>query len=106
MQITVYGDTLCAQVTATAMAQTGHRVTWCVVEPASRDQLAHGRPLFREQGLDRLFDDQLESGRLALASGRICRRQYRMRCFWPLTPVSMGWQSNWSGASYPQLVVA
>ena len=64
MHITVYGDTLCAQVTATAMAQTGHRVNWRVVEPASRERLARGRPLFREQGLDRLFADQLESGRL------------------------------------------
>ncbi|MZR62133.1 UDP-glucose/GDP-mannose dehydrogenase family protein [Alcanivorax sp. DP30] len=64
MQITVYGDTLCAQVTATAMAQTGHQVNWCVVEPASRERLAQGRPLFREQGLDRLCADQLESGRL------------------------------------------
>ena len=64
MQITVYGDTLCAQVTATAMAQTGHQVNWCVVEPASRERLAQGLPLFREQGLDRLCADQLESGRL------------------------------------------
>ncbi|RJG17432.1 UDP-glucose/GDP-mannose dehydrogenase family protein [Alcanivorax profundi] len=64
MHITVYGDTLCAQVTATAMAQTGHRVNWRVVEPASRERLARGLPLFREQGLDRLFADQLESGRL------------------------------------------
>ncbi|ERP91162.1 NDP-sugar dehydrogenase like UDP-glucose dehydrogenase [Alcanivorax sp. P2S70] len=46
------------------MAQTGHRVNWRVVEPASRERLACGRPLFREQGLDRLFADQLESGRL------------------------------------------
>lgn len=64
MHITVYGDTLCAQVTATAMAQTGHQVIWCVVESASRDRLAQERPLFREQGLDRLFTDQLRSGRL------------------------------------------
>ncbi|MQX54368.1 UDP-glucose dehydrogenase family protein [Alcanivorax sediminis] len=64
MQITVYGDTLCAQVTATAMAQTGHQVHWCVVEPASRDRLKDGTPLFREQGLDRLCVDQLKSGRL------------------------------------------
>lgn len=64
MQITVYGDTLCAQVTATAMAQTGHQVHWCVVEPLSRERLAEGRPLFQEQGLDRLCREQLESGRL------------------------------------------
>ena len=73
MHITVYGDTLCAQVTATAMAQTGHQVNWCVVEPASRERLAQGRPLFREQGLDRLFADQLESGRLTT-------------CFWEDVP--------------------
>jgi len=66
MHITVYGDTLCAQVTATAMAQTGHQVLWCLVEPESREQLAKGRPLFREQGLDLLFADQLESGRLTM----------------------------------------
>ncbi len=64
MQITVYGDTLCAQVTATAMAQTGHRVCWVVHEPRSRERLEGGRPLFREQGLDRVFAEQLESGRL------------------------------------------
>lgn len=64
MLITVYGDTLCAQVTATAMAQTGHQVHWCVVEAGSRERLAAGRPLFREQGLDRLCVEQLESGRL------------------------------------------
>ena len=64
MQITVYGDTLCAQVTATAMAQTGHQVHWCVVEPASLERLKAGRPLFREQGLDRLCVEQLNNGRL------------------------------------------
>ncbi len=64
MQITVYGDTLCAQVTATAMAQTGHRVCWVVQEARSREKLEEGRPLFREQGLDRVFAEQLESGRL------------------------------------------
>jgi len=73
MQITVYGDTLCAQVTATAMAQTGHQVSWVVVEPSSREHLSAGRPLFREQGLDRLFTEQLESGRLT-------------PCFWQDAP--------------------
>ena len=74
MQITVYGDTLCAQVTATAMAQTGHQVSWAVVEPASHEYLAIGRPLFSEQGLDQLFVEQLESGRLT-------------PCFWRDVPI-------------------
>lgn len=64
MQITVYGDTLCAQVTATAMAQTGHRVGWVVEDLHSKKRLEKGKPLFHEQGLDRIFTEQLESGRL------------------------------------------
>lgn len=64
MQITVYGDTLCAQVTATAMAQTGHRVFWVVEELHSKARLDQGQPLFHEQGLDRVFTEQLISGRL------------------------------------------
>ena len=64
MQITVYGDTLCAQVTATAMAQTGHQVFWYVTEPRAWATLERSRALFFEQGLGALFDEQCASGRL------------------------------------------
>ena len=64
MQISVYGDTLCAQVTATALAQTGHLVHWFVMTSDDHSRLLQGEPLFREQGLDRLFAEQFTAGRL------------------------------------------
>jgi len=64
MQISVYGDTLCAQVTATALAQTGHSVHWFVMTSADHGRLLNGEPLFSEQGLDRMFSEQFSAGRL------------------------------------------
>ena len=64
MQVAVYGDTLCAQVTATALAQTGHQVAWYVFGIEEHEQLNQERPLFSEQGLDRLYVEQINAGRL------------------------------------------
>ena len=64
MLLNVYGDTLCAQVTATAMAQTGHQVNWYVTTPGAWAALEQGAALYKEQGLRFLLDDQRRSGRL------------------------------------------
>lgn len=64
MQVAVYGDTLCAQVTATALAQTGHQVAWYVFGKEEHEQLNQEQPLFNEQGLDRLYVEQISAGRL------------------------------------------
>ena len=42
MLLNVYGDTLCAQVTATAMAQSGHQVNWYVTAPGAWTALEQG----------------------------------------------------------------
>ena len=65
MQICVYGETLCAQVTAIAMAQTGHQVHWCVTEPSAWASLEQGGALYTEQGLHFLLEEERRSGRLA-----------------------------------------
>lgn len=64
MLLNVYGDTLCAQVTATAMAQTGHQVNWYVTTPGAWTALEQGAALYKEQGLRFLLEDQRRSGRL------------------------------------------
>lgn len=64
MLLNVYGDTLCAQVTATAMAQTGHQVNWYVTTQGAWTALEQGAALYKEQGLRFLLEDQRRSGRL------------------------------------------
>ncbi|ASK34132.1 NDP-sugar dehydrogenase [Alcanivorax sp. N3-2A] len=65
MRIDLFGDTLCAQVTAAALAQSGHRVNWYLptgrVDQALRDQ---GRVLYQEPGLAELVAQQRDAGRL------------------------------------------
>ncbi|MGB2338058.1 MAG: UDP-glucose/GDP-mannose dehydrogenase family protein, partial [Alcanivorax sp.] len=60
----MYGDTLCAQVTATALAQTGHEVVWYVTEQQGWQALEQGGAIYHEQGLRLLLDEQCGSGRL------------------------------------------
>lgn len=64
MKAAVYGDTLCAQVTAIALAQTGHEVVWAVPEGISWQAVQAGQPLFRENDLPALFDEQVHAGQL------------------------------------------
>jgi UDPglucose 6-dehydrogenase len=64
MRVHVYGDTLCAQVTAISMAQTGHQVTWAVPEGMAWDALNRGHALYREGALPELLESEREAGRL------------------------------------------
>lgn len=65
MHLDVYGDTLCALVTATAMASSGHHV---VLRSPGGGRFAEavqaGLSLYREPGLERLLQEQLAEGRL------------------------------------------
>lgn len=64
MHIHVYGDTLCAQVTATAMAQTGHQVHWFLPEGVAWDTVRKDGALYRELELPFLLEEQRRAGRL------------------------------------------
>jgi UDPglucose 6-dehydrogenase len=64
MHLDVYGDTLTALVTASALASTGHVVTLRVPPGVAADELDAGRLPFQEPGLDTLMDEQQQAGRL------------------------------------------
>lgn len=64
MRIDVYGDTLCATVTAGMLASTGHEVRWLVPPGRLWQGLASGTRVYREPGLRELIDEQHQAGRL------------------------------------------
>ncbi|MCH8545008.1 MAG: nucleotide sugar dehydrogenase [Alcanivorax sp.] len=64
MHLNVYGDTLCALVTATAMASSGHQVVLRSAAGAFAEALQGGESLYREPGLAKLLKEQLDAGRL------------------------------------------
>lgn len=64
MRIDLFGDTLCAQVTAAALAQSGHQVRWYLPAGRVTDALGEGQVLYREPGLADLVKQQRDSGRL------------------------------------------
>ena len=66
MQIDVVGDTVCALVTATALAQTGHQVRLLLMPSMVADEVIAGRLPFHEPGLDRILDEQRAVGRLTV----------------------------------------
>jgi len=69
MQLDVYGDTLCALVTATAMAANGNEVRLHVPDPAVLAELKRGQSPFRgEPDLADLLAEQIEEGRLAFTA--------------------------------------
>ena len=68
MHIDSYGDTLCALVSAAAMASTGHQVVLHVVDNAMLEQLQQGICPFREPGLGELMNDQVAHQRLRYAA--------------------------------------
>ena len=68
MQVDVYGDTLCALVSATALASTGNQVLLHLPEGAHAEQLMRGECPFREPGLADLMTEQQQAGRLLLTS--------------------------------------
>lgn len=59
MQLEVVGQSLCAQVTACALAQSGHQVTLVVTDSALAVTLKSGRCPLPETGLAELFQSQL-----------------------------------------------
>ena len=68
MQLEVYGDTLCALVSATALASAGNQVFLHLPEGNVAQQLAQGDCPFREPGLADLMAEQSQAGRLVLSS--------------------------------------
>ncbi len=67
MYIDVYGDTLCALVSATALASSGHNVSLHVPQGPVATTLARGGCPFREPGLSELLAEQTTAGRFKLA---------------------------------------
>ena len=64
MRIDVFGDTLCASVTAAALAQSGHEVCWFIPEGRVLDAVNEDRVPYREPGLGELLGEQRAAGRL------------------------------------------
>lgn len=66
MQLVVAGSSLCAQVTAAALASTGHDVLLYLDEFKHFNAIEQGHSLWREAGLNELLLEQLNSGRLKI----------------------------------------
>lgn len=66
MQVDIYGDTLCALVSATALASTGNQVLLHLPVGQHGQQLQRGECPFREPGLAELMTEQRQAGRLQL----------------------------------------
>src|SRR5690554_4074063 len=67
MFLEVYGDTLCALVSAAAMASTGHQVTLHVSADSVANKLDNDDFSLREPGLAALMLEQRRAGRLVVA---------------------------------------
>ncbi|PKM29074.1 MAG: UDP-glucose/GDP-mannose dehydrogenase family protein [Gammaproteobacteria bacterium HGW-Gammaproteobacteria-11] len=64
MHIDSYGDTLCALVSAAAMASTGHQVVLHITDDVLLEQLQQGICPSREPGLAELLSEQVSEQRL------------------------------------------
>ena len=67
MDLDVYGDTLCALVSAAALASSGNRVCLHVPQPELAERLRVGKCPYREPGLADLIVEQVEAQRLRFA---------------------------------------
>ncbi|HDZ58025.1 hypothetical protein LCGC14_0144640 [marine sediment metagenome] len=67
MYIDVYGDTLCALVSAAGLAATGHNVSLHVPQGPAATTLARGGCPYREPGLPEMLAEQTTAGRFKLA---------------------------------------
>ncbi|PHR10338.1 MAG: NDP-sugar dehydrogenase [Sphingopyxis sp.] len=67
MDLDVYGDTLCALVSAAALASNGNRVCLHVPQPELAERLRVGKCPYREPGLADLIVEQVEAQRLCFA---------------------------------------
>ncbi|AFT70024.1 NDP-sugar dehydrogenase like UDP-glucose dehydrogenase [Alloalcanivorax dieselolei B5] len=66
MRVDAIGDTLCAAVTAAALAQTGHQVTWYLPEGRYWQGLQSGGDSYHEPGLMALVREQADAGHLTI----------------------------------------
>ncbi|MCU5783483.1 NDP-sugar dehydrogenase like UDP-glucose dehydrogenase [Alcanivorax balearicus MACL04] len=67
MYLDIYGDSLCALVTAAALASSGHHITLRPPNLAEwQSAVGKGRLDIQEPGLDRLFAEQISEGRLSV----------------------------------------
>lgn len=67
MRLDIYGETLCALVTASGLAASGHQVCLHLPRGSVREQIIAGQSVFSEPGLRRLVNQQMAEGRLQLA---------------------------------------
>lgn len=67
MHLDVYGDTLCALVTASALASTGHHVSLRLPFGKVLERLLADKAAYSEPGLRRLISEQHAEGRLEFA---------------------------------------
>lgn len=68
MQLDIYGDTLVALVSATALAASGHQVILHLPPGSVADELAAGKMPFQEPDLAALLNEQQLAGRLSSAA--------------------------------------
>lgn len=67
MQLDIYGDTLCALVSAGVLASSGHQVRLHLNDGPVRQHLQSGTPAYSEPGLAKLMSEQLLSQQMQLA---------------------------------------
>lgn len=86
MYLDVYGDTLCAMISASALASTGNQVFLHVPEGTISKQLANGQCPYREPGLADLMAEQSQSGRLVLTGMNVPPAQQSKVIWLALSP--------------------
>lgn len=86
MHLVVAGSTLCAQVTAAALASTGHQVLLYLDDAQHLNALEQGYSLWREPGLDSFFNEQVESGRLKFSLNYQLSNSSTQIVFFSLSP--------------------
>jgi UDPglucose 6-dehydrogenase len=68
MYLDVYGDTLCAIISAAALASSGNQVQLHLFDERLAEQLGEGRCPYREPGLPELLAEQVSACRLHLTT--------------------------------------
>ncbi|WP_339651651.1 UDP-glucose dehydrogenase family protein [Halopseudomonas pelagia] len=81
MHMDVYGDTLCALVSAAALASSGNQVFLHLPDGPAAEKLVKGECPYREPGLADLMAEQSQAGRLVLA-GMETRPGQQSRVIW------------------------
>ncbi|ODC03423.1 NDP-sugar dehydrogenase [Terasakiispira papahanaumokuakeensis] len=86
MNLDIYGQGLCALVTAACMASTGHNVTLHLNSQALERALNDGEAIDREPGLALLIQEQRRSGRLVLPGESVSANTHSPRVIFVALP--------------------